>query len=141
MYSKLVSQVIDSKIGMIEEEPCPDQYVGKISRFRSDQVDFPVRNSVEKQKDRPESLIMVIESPHINEFINEPGPAKGHTGLQIRKWITKVVGLSQYRNHGLIIVNAVQYQCSLGFPTKCFRDDIFKLFFYSTIWLYGCNLL
>jgi len=125
-FSKLVSQIIDSEIGMIEEKSCPDQYVGEIFRFSSNQIDFPVRISAERSIKRPNSLIMVIESPHVNEFANDPGPAKGHTGNQIRKWITKVNGLSQYSNHGLIIVNAVQYQCSLGQPTKCFRDDIFN---------------
>lgn len=35
-----------------------------------------------------------------------------------------------YRNtktYGLILLNAIPYQCSLGLPTGCFRDEIFKI--------------
>jgi hypothetical protein len=73
---------------------------------------------------------MVIESPHTEEFLQTPCPANGKTGQLIRKWICSVKGLSTYRkDYGLIIINAIQYQCSLGSPTKCFRDKIFE-----TVW-------
>jgi hypothetical protein len=71
---------------------------------------------------------MIIESPHVQEFVGEPAPAKGNTGRLIRKWIKSVCG-TQYGSYGLVLVNAIQHQCSLGMPTKCFRDEVFE-----TIW-------
>lgn len=125
-FVDLASAVIRNKISSIENRFCPDQYVGIISSFRADQGDFPVRLAENERPAGLKCLIMIIESPHIEEFIGDPCPAKGKTGQLIRKWIRKVPGLSAYGGYGLILVNAIQYQCSLGAPTRCFRDDVFK---------------
>lgn len=125
-FNKIVSEVIKDKFESIETRICPDQFVGRISSFSATQTNFPIRSTTRDKNLK--CLIMVIESPHIEEFKGEdtPCPANGKTGEQIRKRITEVKGLYKYKDYGLIIVNAIQHQCSLGFPTKYFRDAIFK---------------
>jgi hypothetical protein len=109
----------------IETRLCPDQYVGVISQFSSSNVDFPERVSVENRPPNLRCVVMILESPHIEEFSNSPGPAKGQTGKLIRKHFLRVKGLSEYESYGLILMNAVQNQCSLGSPTDCYRDNVF----------------
>ena len=125
-FSKLVSRVINRKISTIEERLCPDQYVGKISEFNAGQQDFPDRIPAIERPNNQICLIVILESPHKDEFIGDLGPAKGKTGRLIRKWIgTDELGLSQYRKYGLILVNAIQNQCSLGISTNL-QLDIFE---------------
>ncbi|MBV5330612.1 MAG: hypothetical protein JZU65_23775 [Chlorobium sp.] len=126
-FSKIVPLIVKKKISKIEERDCHDQYVGKISGFHSDQNDFFVRTPADERPNGLSCLIIVLESPHIKEFQGDVGPAKGKTGSLIRKWISSVdVDLLEYSGYGLILVNAIQYQCSLGMPTKCFRDEVFR---------------
>lgn len=126
-FEDLVSQAINNKAGAIEKRCCPDQFVGKISAFNSKETDFPTRMLPTERPEDLKCLIMVIESPHIDEFAKQPCPAKGKTGELIREWICNVKGLSSYqKEYGLIIINAIQYQCSLGSPTRCFRDEVFE---------------
>lgn len=131
-FEDLVSQAINNRINSIQKERCPDQYVGKISKFSSKETDFPIRMASTKRPKDLKCLIMVIESPHIDEFGKNPCPANGKTGELIRKWICNVKGLSSYqKEYGLIVINAIQYQCSLGLPTRCFRDVVFE-----SVWNY-----
>jgi hypothetical protein len=53
------------------------------------------------------------------------GPASGKTGELIRAKFLQVKGLNEYIDCGLILMNEVQNQCSLGSPTNCYRDDVF----------------
>jgi hypothetical protein len=106
---------------------CPDQSVGLIGDFNADSDDFPQRKPVARLDDR-RCVVLIMESPHINEFIGEWGPAKGKTGKQIRKHITKIVTDPQGCLSELILINAIQYQCSLGISTDRYRDEIFYSF-------------
>ncbi|HOW50884.1 MAG TPA: hypothetical protein PLV42_02440 [bacterium] len=115
-----------------KEDVCPDQYVGiieKINRDKSHPDVFAIRKEVpECPQGIAGCLILVLESPHVNEFIGEIGPAKGHTGRMIQSYI-KVAAqdIKNIENHALIVMNAIRYQCSLGQPTHKFRDDVFRL--------------
>lgn len=109
----------------IEERLCPDHYVGKIEKFTIDCNDFPERSSVKKRPEDTKCLIMLLESPHKEEFKTILSPAKGLTGKLIRKHILTVAGLSIYGDRGLILMNAIQNQCSLGYSTECYRDEVF----------------
>lgn len=123
-FQQLVSQVMLKKVGGAEQRICPDQYVGKVSGFEADLRDFPVRRSAKSRSAQRKCLIIVLESPHIQEFAEQPAPARGSTGRQIRKWIRSVVG-EEYKDYGMILVNAIQHQCSLGLPPTCVRDEVF----------------
>ena len=107
---------------LIEERICPDQYVGKIMEF-SEQ--FPIRSSVGDRPSKTKCLIMLLESPHKEEFKKVVSPAKGTTGKLILKHILVVKELSKFSDYGLILMNAVQNQCSLGYSTGCYRDEVF----------------
>lgn len=125
-FVELASVLISNRINAIEARTCPDQFVGKISSFRADQEDFPTRLPAHERPSGIKCLVMIIESPHVDEFIAHPSPAKRKTGKLIRTWIDRISDLSVYSDYGLILVNAIQNQCSLGAPTRCFRDDVFR---------------
>lgn len=126
------------------DDCCPDQDWGlvrelkvfkKIKNFNKSDKRRPVNN----RGDDEVRLIVVLESPHIDEFFeraaekldsSEFGPAMGFTGgnlikclgqgcLSNRHWFPKGSNIK------LIVMNAVQYQCSRGVKTKECRDDVF----------------
>jgi len=120
----------------IELRLCPDQYVGIIREFSSESNDFPVRTPAEIRPENLNCLIMILESPHKAEFIVDlPSPANGSTGRLIRQHILTVMGLSNYENYGLLLMNAIQNQCSVGHPTCFYRDEIFM-----SVWNDGRNV-
>lgn len=108
----------------LEKRTCPDQYVGLVSGIKVGDRGFGSRKD---SMCRPgeEAVILVLESPHIEEFKDELGPAKGTTGRNIVSFIGEVLGLIDTLERPLILMNAVQYQCSLGQPTKKYRDKVF----------------
>lgn len=109
-----------------ETRLCPDQYVGRLPEVIN-HLDFPFRVAAEERPDAP-CLIMVMESPHRDEFIGAPGPAKGKTGELIRLHLGAAIDCTELQDMGLILLNAVQYQCSLGMDTALYRDKIFRAF-------------
>ncbi len=102
---------------------CKDQYVGDICKFQELQKDFE-RRRIEDRADG-KCLIMILESPHSDEFRGDIGPAKGATGRNIRTRVATVLRSITPSDYGLILMNAVQYQCSLGIHTSCVRDQVF----------------
>ena len=106
-----------------EDRVCPDQYVGRLYQVIN-QANFPVRLAVNERPGSP-CLIMVMESPHRDEFIGNLGPAKGDTGKYLRLHLTAAIDCIARQDMGLILVNSIQYQCSLGESTKLYRDKIF----------------
>ena len=99
-----------------EQGICPDQYVGLISSMKPTDSDFSERSPVKRVEGSDRSVLLVLESPHIQEFEGNggPGPAKGHTGRAIRTYLRGVLNWKEYEGWGLILINAVQYQCSHG---------------------------
>ena len=65
----------------LEKRTCPDQYVGLMSEIKVGDRGFGSRKD---PMCRPEekAVILVLESPHIEEFKGERGPAKGTTGKE-----------------------------------------------------------
>lgn len=115
----------------IEPRACPDQYVGIVGDLNNEQnraaKDFLDRKPAEDRPNEKKCFILILESPHIDEFKGDPCPAKGRTGTQIRSYIHEVVAdFDDYPKYGLILVNAIQYQCSLGLKPKFHRDVIFR---------------
>lgn len=114
-----------------EVRACPDQYVGRLSDVIN-QPDFPVRLAVSERPDSP-CLIMVMESPHTKEFEGNPGPAKGCTGKYLRLHLTDAIDCTRRQNMGLVLMNSIQHQCSLGeSDTGLYRDKIFH-----AVWVNG----
>lgn len=120
---RFLSGISDSP-GELRE--CPDQFLGLISKH-ADGWENVARLSIEdKPKDLP-CVLLILESPHKDEYDGaSPKPANGPTGCNIAKHLLNVNGLSQYSDHGLVLINAVQYQCSRGKPPKDHRDACFR---------------
>ena len=123
-FTRIASEAIASHGRQIESRCCPDQYVGTLSQILGRQ-DFSERLPAVMRPNLP-CIIMVLESPHIDEYIGTPGPAKGFTGEMIRLHLQKALPLDGISGYGLIVVNAIQYQCSLGVSTDLFRDRVFR---------------
>lgn len=119
---------------------CPDQYWGRVCELprgvvRCDVAGGWLNNHTEKR------LIIVLESPHRHEFFEKVarsgrcskerervGPAFGVTGRNLLKSLTPKCPrhVSVDKNDNLIVMNAVQYQCSRGRPTTECRDKVFR---------------
>jgi hypothetical protein len=120
-------------------DPCPDQYVGIVRymnsfTFESDNGDFNRINLNESFEPKHDfCIIVVLESPHIREYDRKTktaiGPANGMTGANIRQFIGFSLGgitlPTVTSKFDLLLVNAIQYQTSLGFSPSRYRDLIF----------------
>lgn len=123
-FEKIVNRVVSLQGRPLEIRACPDQYLGKVAGF----VEVPLtegRTPAQKRTSEP-CILLILESPHKEEFVGEPGPAKGFTGEMIKQHLGTVLGLPDLENYGLILVNAIQHQCSLGSNTTVYRDRIFR---------------
>jgi hypothetical protein len=125
-FNEVVRDFLKTAFLTIEDRICPDQYVGIISTLHKSNDDFPERYNPDLRPNENPALILILESPHIDEFNGEPGPAKGTTGRLIRSHIGEMKCFREYSDYGLILMNAIQFQCSLGYPTDCFRDSLFR---------------
>jgi hypothetical protein len=129
-FDQIVGSTVSSQGISLEKRACPDQYVGTLSEIVG-QPQFPLRVAADQRTKQP-CLIMVLESPHVDEFIDEPGPAKGFTGDMIRNFLPEAISLPDVDGFGLVLVNAIQHQCSLGTSTTTYRDKIFR-----AVWAQG----
>ena len=93
-----------------------------------------------------ESLIVVLESPHINEFSSS---GKGLLPLQndtyFKREFYQAISLSSKigsdvknkinsaNSYYVYLVNPIQLQCSLGVPPKYYRDYVF-LYYWETMY-------
>lgn len=79
-----------------------------------------------------QSLVLVIESPHKDEY-GEPGfiaPALGKTGEYLQAHLPALLGLPAAQvttgKYTIVLVNTVQRQCSLGEPPQKYRDALWR---------------
>lgn len=109
----------------IKENECPDQYVGTINEIAGSSFE---RTEINRDLQKEYCIILVLESPHIKEYMDEHNcsPAMGTTGQLIQKGIQHVTNKEQFADYGLILMNAIPFQCSLGVKTSLFRTNVFK---------------
>lgn len=122
-FPAVAKRELRAREARIEKRLCPDQYFGKVKLIER-AGELSVRQAA-VHRTAEKCLLLVLESPHVSEFDNDPGPAKGTSGKNIAKFLRQVRGLESFGDHGLILINAIQYQCSLGFATDEFRDRVF----------------
>jgi hypothetical protein len=135
-FKRIISTIVyDYKT--VATLPCLDQYVGT-AIYQGPGQGFSYENpqnenNFTQRLDLPEHLsqstgprlILVLESPHKDEFNN------GITGENIRAFLAyatknlNVQGFSSQQPFGLILMNAVQHQCSLGKPPQKYRTEVF----------------
>jgi len=123
-FAQIAKQHTQNLGSVLEIRRCPDQFVGVISGIERAR-DFSGRVSASERPPHLRCVLLILESPHTSEFGVSPGPAKGATGRNIVQYLSQVPGLKDKGDFGLLLVNAVQYQCSLGRPTSEVRDAVF----------------
>lgn len=123
-FKQIAKTAIEAREIKIETRTCPDQFLGPIKDVLHN-VDFPCRLPALLRTNAP-CIIMVLESPHADEFIGEPAPAKGFTGEMIRRHLSEAISVDSLQSYDLILINAIQHQCSLGVSTDLYRDRIFR---------------
>lgn len=89
-------------------------------------------------------IVFVLESPHIKEFKNGIPQQPLMNGKKYFKHINKLINqsanfkLNKTYIYSIYLMNAIQYQCSLGLETKYYRDYIFLYYWYN---LYNKKIL
>ncbi len=113
------------------------------SKKERDGYDTSTENNKEiKKLGKVETIVVILESPHIKEFFEEPnGPANGSSGTNLQKYFWNVLKqiFKEHKDlrsskYKIILMNSIQYQCSRGVDTKIFRDHV-----WLKLW-YDCNL-
>lgn len=123
-FEQSVNEAVSLQGRPLESRECPDQFLGFIGGLLG-KPRFPMR--IPAQSRPPgDCVIMVLESPHVDEFSGELGPANGATGEMIRLHLEESLGFHRMADYGLVLVNAIQHQCSLGANTVVYRDRIFR---------------
>ena len=129
-FEQIVGNTVSLAGHSFDVRACPDQYLGQLSEIIG-KPQFPMRVTAEQRTGQP-CLVMILESPHNDEFIGDPGPAKGFTGDMIRNFLQEAINLQDVDGFGLVLINAIQHQCSLGISTAEHRDKIFR-----SVWAQG----
>lgn len=107
--------------------PCCDDHLVKFWWGQDpdlrDRCDGGTRRKVPELRQAGEPwLILILESPHVNEFIGAPenwGPVRGNSGSGIQNHLMTILRSSAVQERakncqGLVLMNAVQHQCSEG---------------------------
>lgn len=123
-FEQIVEKTMPWDGNPLEKRSCPDQYLGTLNEI-IERTSFPLRVAATERLTQP-CVVMVLESPHVDEFIGTPGPAKGFTGDMIRNHLPKALRGLNLDGFGLVLINAIQHQCSLGTDTSLYRDLIFR---------------
>lgn len=123
-FREVAERHLIERVSTIEVRLCPDQYVGLATSIEANGA-FLVRQPASERQTTQPCILLVLESPHISEFRGKPNPANGTTGISIARYLQRVPGLESIDGFGLILINAVQYQCSLGKSPKIFCDKVF----------------
>ncbi|MBP2315459.1 hypothetical protein [Azospirillum soli] len=137
-FGTIMHAYFETFLAAIPLEPCLDQWVGTVDRHgRVDgpQKDFDRKCIKERPIDTP-ALILVLESPHVHEYARAPdrngkrraiGPANGATGTHIRDHLKHFAArFSLGGDRSLILMNAIQHQCSAGVTPVAHRDGLFR---------------
>ncbi len=120
-----------------------NQYIFNSSCYDKDDNHIFCRKTVTNKKQNNPVIITILESPHKHEFDKNThtpiGPANGITGKNIREKIDNCIqslldetncanetSTLNSNTFDLILMNAIQFQTSLGYATKIARDDVFK---------------
>lgn len=141
-FGEMVRQALGKPpAALVHEIRTPDVYVGRLQDLplmlpanvlgRWQSADTPLAR-VGRPADR--CLVMVLESPHVDEYdpthCYTPWPANGSTGSNIQSRaleLAKLFGVPQ--ETGLVLINAIPYQCSQGKAGKDWRlrrDQVFE---------------
>lgn len=126
--------------------PCPDQIFGRMigknytPALIADRQDIEYIDNHEEDAPPVSPIVIVLESPHTSEYqgTKPVGIAHGRTGNFFNsKFMELMKNTDIYQNikdddiHDVVLVNAVQYQCSLGLPLNKYANKLQR----DKIWL------
>ncbi len=142
IIKEISKKVIEGIKLEINENECPDQFICEIPTNDEGQIiDVPKKDKWNRQNDlkkQSKRIIIVLESPHKDEYANDNNiaPAKGQPGKNIARYLKEIINNSQIdlstkTKYNLIVINAIPYQCSMGFDTKLFRTLSFIGLWYN----------
>ena len=117
-----------------------DEVRYKINGSKTDFIGSKIEYNNITIYDKYEKIVILLESPHRNEYdysFNPIGPAQGVTGNNIERFLGELIDrlhINQTKDYVFILMNPVQWQCSLGSfynegLIETFRNNIWtKLF-------------
>ena len=154
IFIRTVDEILKDKELDYEKRKCEDQYVA-IVEITKHKVEYVI-NEIESRDENKikeiekfdiPTIALVLESPHKREYYNIPSPARGITGSNINSCflgaLAKFISINDMKEHGaffissskisegkykLLLINAIQYQCSLGklgIDNRKQKEDIF----------------
>lgn len=137
-FCEIACSVSGKDINNIEKRVCPDILVGYDNKFYFSKKERMKVSGIELSTDtynQYTTIVIVLESPHIDEYSSDkkfcPTPAIGKTGTNLQKYFNQekifenIEIIGENKNYRVILMNVIQYQCSLGVSTKIYRDAIF----------------
>lgn len=140
VFKRAKTQVVNGNI-MIDDF-CNDSYIGDYEKDKyyipthslSDNKTLLFGKKIGESDDKTESIAIIIESPHVDEFIAQPYlPAQGVTGINLKGYLSRLFFELENQGHlnkdkyKVLLVNSIQYQCSLGYPTTKYRDRMWGI--------------
>lgn len=120
----------------LETRKCDDVFVGEIKKDTSDlrfekdlrlKGDLKINIGTDKK-----TAVIILESPHTAEYDGDfVSPALGTTGRNLQRHFEDVFrSICKDGEYRIILMNSIQYQCSLGADTNRYRDNMWlKLWF------------
>ncbi len=123
-----------------ELRKCGDVFVGEIRKDASTlwfEKDLRLRNDLKiDNKTDLRTAVIILESPHTAEYDGDfVSPALGTTGRNLQRHFEDVFrSVCNDGEYRIILMNSIQYQCSLGVDTNRYRDNMWlKLWFKETL--------
>ena len=114
---------------------CPDIIVGLNGEFwfdKQSRIEHQDQLKIKAKTESEKTIVVLLESPHVDEFQDSkisPNPALKTTGTNLQKYFTdkslhNLLGKNFSKEYRVILMNSIQYQCSLGLDTEKYRDHI-----------------
>lgn len=141
----IANNIINNALTQDKNIPIPDDYVGSFTYpptpkpnnssllwFHKDDRKNKEKELGNKAEPNNYNIVIVLESPHQNEYnTGFRHPAIGPTGNNLKKYFYSLLDkLKGTIKNGTLchvyLMNAIQYQCSLGYDTSVFRTEIFN---------------
>lgn len=120
----------------IETRKCNDVTVGEIKGSVADfwfDKNLRIKNNLEiPDKSGLKTVVIILESPHTAEYDGDfVSPALGTTGRNLQKHFYDIFkSICNEGEYRVILMNSIQYQCSLRMEPNKFRDNMWlKLWF------------
>ena len=135
-YAKKISAATE----MFNSQICPDITVGyckgkKIKTWFSIEERKKNKNDlVIKEQWAGKTIVVVLESPHKKEYAADyVSPALGKTGKNLQDKFSDIIRefIKDNEQYRIILMNSIQYQCSLGVSTTLYRDNIWLKLWYK----------